>query len=163
MKPANLKALGIDTKPGAMNIPDGRCWVCPAVAGLEDHHIIPRHCGGEDGPQVRLCGVCHTAIHNLANNKKVLAQEIEPLEIHEYNKAWSDALMLRKGHALAYVIAKSNKVTKGDANRKVKFATTFDGPTSRQLKQLKKSMGCTSLDQTIVALIKQAHGRLFRG
>lgn len=107
--------------------------------------------------------MCHTSIHNMAMNKKTLAQQLDTREILQYNGAWQSAAMVHKGYALAVAIARANKTTKGDVNRKVKFSTTFDGETSRQLKDLKSSLGCSTQDETIVKLIKQAHTRLFRG
>ena len=51
------------------------CWVCgvrfktslpPGPATREDHHIIPRNAGGEDGPEVSLCERHHAIAHKIA-------------------------------------------------------------------------------------------------
>ena len=47
-----------------------QCWACdvPFTNNLlpEDHHVIPRAFGGNDGPQVRLCSDHHSLLHKMA-------------------------------------------------------------------------------------------------
>jgi len=40
---------------------NGRCWLCPNIAG-PPHHIIYRSRGGAEGPTIALCQSCHDAI-----------------------------------------------------------------------------------------------------
>lgn len=48
------------------------CWLCNApnngIVRFEDHHIVPRHLGGENGPLVFLCSSCHTNVHVVAED-----------------------------------------------------------------------------------------------
>lgn len=43
------------------------CWVCARVCSSYDqHHVVPSHLGGSEGPTVTLCGDCHTTLHTYA-------------------------------------------------------------------------------------------------
>lgn len=49
------------------------CWVCAAkftdnggTETREEHHIIPRAYGGEEGPTVTLCDTHHSKLHRIA-------------------------------------------------------------------------------------------------
>ncbi len=46
------------------------CWLCERepdnIATFEDHHILPKHLGGTNGPLVYLCADCHTNVHKCA-------------------------------------------------------------------------------------------------
>jgi hypothetical protein len=38
--------------------------ICKGIfATIHHHHVVPVHCGGKNGPQVPLCGQCHTTLH----------------------------------------------------------------------------------------------------
>ena len=43
------------------------CWICQASVSLNEHHVVPRSYGGENGPTVTLCSDCHELIHKLAD------------------------------------------------------------------------------------------------
>ena len=46
------------------------CWVCENSVNdfeeFEQHHILPKHLGGADGPTVTLCNGCHKKVHDSA-------------------------------------------------------------------------------------------------
>ena len=42
----------------------GFCWVCGQTGGTHLHHVVPQAYGGRDGPQVSICGKCHTQVHS---------------------------------------------------------------------------------------------------
>lgn len=46
-----------------------QCYICQQqTTTIEEHHIVPRFAGGEDGPTVNLCADCHAGIHRQALN-----------------------------------------------------------------------------------------------
>ena len=46
------------------------CWVCHLPfedeCEIEHHHVIPSHLGGNLGPTVSLCEICHTKAHKMS-------------------------------------------------------------------------------------------------
>lgn len=58
----------------------GRCHLsgryCPS---LDEHHVIPREYGGENGPTIMLCPDVHQTLHRSVNNVRLREEFISSL------------------------------------------------------------------------------------
>ncbi len=132
------------------------CWLCdkpsdnPSVS-FEDHHIIPRHLGGENGPLVLLCADCHTNVHSCATS---LIKKGEPLFIYELQ------LQQERCVELASIIFKVYKSLEATGRlhefKKTKLQITLNPRINKKLKQLAKSLGF-SQDKAVQYAIELAH------
>lgn len=151
------------------------CWVHLGRGSIEYHHIVPRAYGGENGPQVALCGNCHTGIHNLSFKSLLFDGQLAGHEkilslTKEFASDWipSSALkskeqnrILVRAWGLANVIFKSRKLVNTadeEGNKKIQFHTTFDGEENRMLKVLKTSYGVNQ-DQLIKLALRELYSR----
>lgn len=146
------------------------CWVCGTYGNLELHHVIPRSYGGENGPQVQVCGTCHTGVHALSLitslfDGSIFTESETILAVTTATKDWLKptkfvARMLR-AWCLGYIIYQARLQLKGveEPNKKVKFSTTFSGEVSRKLKVIAKAEGNLSQEEMIVRLIHDKYDR----
>lgn len=106
------------------------CWVCGIEnAPYEEHHIVPRHCGGANGPTVTLCGGCHSTIHLLADQVK------NGNPITNYKKQISRERSLY----LATVIANSELLIQiSPENKRFVYSGFFTGEVHTKLVRLTK-------------------------
>ncbi len=106
------------------------CWICLLNREpFEEHHIVPRHCGGDNGPTVTLCGGCHSTIHVLANQIK----KGNPIT------NYSDQLTRERALYLATVIANSElMVQENPENKRVVYSGFFTWGTHQKLMRLSK-------------------------
>ncbi len=116
------------------------CWICHNKNALEEHHVIPRHCGGEKGPTVTLCGVCHYSIHKINIGKHVSFGEVY---LRELCSLWVYPNHQAQALYLASVILKADKLSKDSCNRSIKFMTTLDTHTHYMLRSCAKGLGLT--------------------
>lgn len=116
---------------GAENSPN-ICWVCGLTTSLEEHHMIPRAYGGQDGPVITLCAGCHSCVHKLADYN---AQDLE--YAHKLLKTDNKKSLTRLSE-LAIIIAYSKQATKNDENKTIVFMDRFPASVNRQLKALAK-------------------------
>ena len=139
---------------GAVNSPD-ICWVCGLTTSLEEHHMIPRAYGGQDGPTITLCAGCHSSVHKLADYN---AQDVSYAQklLKTVNKKSLTRLV-----ELAIIIAYSKQATKNDENKTIIFMDRFPASVNKQLKALAKIL---KKDQrTIVRLaIAQLYKHYFK-
>ncbi len=107
------------------------CWVCGIKdVPFEQHHIVPRHCGGEKGPTVTLCGGCHTTIHNAAEKIKK-GNPTLPLK----NQTQRERVLY-----LATVIANAELALQkvNLENKRVVYSGFFEGATHTKLVKLSR-------------------------
>lgn len=132
------------------------CWLCDKPSNnpsssFEDHHIIPRHLGGENGPLVLLCADCHTNTHACATN---LIKKGEPLEIYD------EPLHQERCLELATIIFRVHKSLEATGRlhefKKTKLQLTVTPRINKKLKQLAKSLGY-SQEKTLQYAIELAH------
>lgn len=157
---------GLKLEQGKINIKhDSTCWLCKTFNGLEDHHIIPRCSGGENGPQVRLCGVCHTAIHNMAFNKKMMTGEHDLMArdiAFGFNRNWTDTLNTLCALNLSKIIYFAALAFNKDPNKKVKANLTLTGKENKMLTQLVKVLpGINSKEKAIKYAIRALYQSKF--
>lgn len=63
------------------------CSICDRVVEKGDgdeHHLIPKHKGGEEGPTVHIHRFCHTKIHSLFTNYELAKTYNTPEKIREH-------------------------------------------------------------------------------
>lgn len=160
-------------KPGVV-IESNTCWVHGGVGSIEYHHIVPQAYGGEHGPQVALCGNCHTGIHLLSYKQLLFDGVVSDMEwqlklVLQFAKEWvpssvlnspSSRLVLIRAWALAQVVYRSRKMVEasGGDNKITQFHTKFGGSDMRMLKVLAKSYGVTQ-DQLVKIAIQELYTR----
>jgi hypothetical protein len=109
------------------------CWCCH-VRGVafEEHHVVPRHLGGEHGPTVSLCGSCHTQMHTYAlqlyrnTQKRTDPQQLFPARPQTQARF----------EYLADVIVRASIAIEGHAGKKWKYATEFSDAEHNKLVSL---------------------------
>lgn len=141
-----------------------RCWVCGALfsdrggtANREEHHIVPRQAGGEDGPQVSLCETHHGKAHKMAY--KIPKKE----SVFEWTRG-EPQICVERLMRLATVIANAFAATKNDKNKK-RFATiTLGAQHSKMVADLKRIYPKAKSREAIFLLALEAlHKRNFTG
>lgn len=142
-----------------------RCWVCGA-SSTEDHHVVPRTYGGENGPQVSLCGNCHTCLHHISFMQGLFDLDTIISTIEATGKAV-------KGHtdivgteelariwALSYTVYRSRFLCKDSPEGKnTKMALSMPWARKKRLEILAKSFGLSQVD-TIHYLVDTTYERL---
>lgn len=151
------------------------CWVHLDVGSIEYHHIVPQSYGGTDGPQVALCGNCHTGIHTLSYKQMLFNGTIDGVEAQlnltkKLAAAWiprsvlngsNQHTVLVRAWALAEVVFRSRKLAtsaENIGNKRIKFNTEFSGEESTMLKVLKRHYGVTQ-DQVLHLALQDLYSR----
>lgn len=133
-------------------IPTGEqdfCVVCQTTnVPYEQHHVVPRHLGGTDGPQINICGGCHQLIHNGALALHAGRQ------IPELDPSWSKIKRIRYMY-LVRVIVNAMIAADGESGKNWKYQTTFSDACHTKLVKLAKLYG--SQDKAILAAIDKLH------
>lgn len=152
------------------------CWVHLGVGSIEYHHIVPQTYGGRDGPQVAICGNCHTGVHNLSYKSLLFDGSIDDMTAQleltrKFAEAWisravlngeKQEVVLVRAWALAEVIFRSRRLAtaaENSAHKRIKFNTEFSGEESRMLKVLKKHYGVNQ-DQMIHLALSDLYSRV---
>jgi len=118
------------------------CWVCDVpqkdYPEFEQHHIVPSHLGGNKGPTVTLCEICHTKAHKMAE-KLWHSKEYSPYKIplHHRRCVYLGTVICR---------ARQDLELKGNLNKRYKYSDTFSYQEHELLVKLqtyynKKSQG----------------------
>lgn len=158
-KPARLHQVKVLTRAQRLEIKRtlklDHCWICQDKDGLEEHHVVPRHCGGETGPTVTLCGICHYNTHQIRIPQYV---KYGTQYITQLCSKWKGSGQVDQAVYLASVISKANEISKGSDHRPVKYMTTLDAATHRMLKLSAKGLGLTQ-DQVVKEGIKVVYMR----
>lgn len=160
-----LRQLGLSTELRHINN-FGECWLCSTKDSLEDHHIIPRCNGGENGPQVTLCGVCHAAIHKMAMHQYVKSPEkdlqlVLPKLIETYQSNWNVTQALR-AYFLSCSIHYTSKLVKNDSNKSARFSTKWTGKQRAMIRKLKTATGLKSQEEIIQLALNNLYARYFK-
>lgn len=134
------------------------CWICSSGSSLHEHHIIPRCYGGESGPTVTLCAVCHGGVHDLSHYMpipKVATLSITSDLVPSWNKSH-----VQKVWYLANTIHVASNATKHSQNRWTKACIQLSPTMKQKLNTLKGILGTTSQDATINRCIDLLHASL---
>ena len=121
-----------------------KCWNCGVKGSIHHHHVVPRHCGGTNGPTVPLCSNCHTLVHHVGEDFHGRVGELRS----------------RREAYLANVIHMAQKVTEDDPNKVTRFNLTLSRRHREMLKVLKATLGERSIENTMKRLVEDAHSRL---
>lgn len=142
------------------------CWVTGDVASLHEHHIIPRECGGENGPTVTLSSDTHTIVHRVAEAYLTKPQPEHARYLRHYARdlppTLNHAEALRKIDALARVIVQSTQLTKADPNRRKGYQFKLTAEDDRLVQELKTVFSVTSKEEAILRAIRYSHASLTR-
>lgn len=129
------------------------CWVCQTTdTSFEQHHLVPRCFGGENGPTVTLCESCHTIAHENAEN----IYHGHPLT------TYNEVEKTTRSHYLSRVIVNARlAVEASPTNKKYKFATTFNSSTHDKLVRLVSHYN-SSQQKVIIYAINSLYAKLFQ-
>lgn len=116
------------------------CWVCGSrfndlqenagPAMREEHHVIPRAYGGEDGPTVSLCDLHHATLHKIA----VCMKTSKPY--HQYTLKHSVS-QKKKLIFLASKVYEAEQLTRNDPNKRTMLTLSLDGEMTKMIDDLK--------------------------
>lgn len=131
------------------------CWLCGARkshTATEEHHIVPRCYGGEQGPTVTLCSSCHTRAHEAAES------------LYKGNPYVPYASQAERERCLylATVIVNSRLAIENsnDPNKRTVFTMMLDGETHRTLVNLTRYLGINQKKVMTLALNELAKKHL---
>jgi hypothetical protein len=131
---------------GTALILQSKCWVCGASAS-EDHHLVPRSYGGMNGPQVSLCGNCHSCLHEISFNTGLyelptIGSTLSATKLAVEGKSdLRNTNQLAKIWALSYVVFRSRMLSKSNPEGKsTKVALTMSWLRKSRLETLSKSL-----------------------
>lgn len=129
---------------------DEVCIVCKESEEWDWHHIIPISEGGpKDGPQVRLCPVCHRKIHLLANDVfKGKTERLESFKPEEMDRV----IPLVQ----AIVSSKIRNESSGKPHSSIsRLMIEIPFPLMVKLHQRKRDLGFSSLQKFLIALFER--------
>jgi hypothetical protein len=132
-------------KPDVCFVHDSK--VCLQHSPGEDHHVIPRHLGGVDGPVVMLCEKEHKEVHRLANS--YITGKTKPylgLSLDQDRRV-----------RLANSILNAHNLVHNDTNRHIKLDLKIPGSVHKELVFLKQALGMSSQEQVVSSLIHSAY------
>lgn len=140
-----------------------RCWVCGKVfieCGGNDpavirnrHHIVPRACGGTDGPTVTLCSAHHDLLHAVAT-QALASKPFQPL------MEGLQGMMSLKVSYLADVVCRSTRMVADDPNKRGQIGLTLSGTETAMLKRLAKD-DKLSMAGVLIALLHKEYARRY--
>lgn len=148
----------MDLRPITETLLLDHCWVCTVSKVeqnvlFEEHHVVPRSYGGENGPTVTLCEHCHGIAHKLAETLYKGGYPKPPYEVPDYRT---------RSLYLATVICNARLVLDNinDPNKRMVYSGFFTGEEHAKLKRLAKHYRM-SQHKLIVYAIAQLHDRTF--
>lgn len=127
-----------------------QCWVCSVYrteySEFEEHHVVPSHLGGNLGPTVSLCEICHTKAHKMA----------ERLWWNKPYKPYSNPQHLERCVYLGVVICRARQQLEmqGGLNKRFKYSDTFSYEEHELLIALKNFYSLRSQGATIRYALK---------
>lgn len=138
------------------------CWCCGTrfandagviLSPVNEHHVVPRACGGTNGPTVSLTAEHHDTLHAIAT--AVLNGKPWQHLCAAFPTASRNRLLY-----LARVVVDATRNTRNDPNQRFLLTGELPGVTGRRLKQLAHYYG-VSQNKAIQILIDLEHARLF--
>lgn len=132
---------------------EGQCFVCDparrclAYRDREEHHVIPEHLGGQQGPLVTLCASEHKAVHDLAEYL-IRNRNIPPAPDSIQGKEW-----LRRVSLSNHILRAHDTVIK-DPNRRVKFEARIPAKLHALIPGLKSHLGVKSNDELLAKILQ---------
>jgi microcompartment protein CcmL/EutN len=125
------------------------CLICRRKGHLASHHVIPREFGGTHGPQVAICGSCHSGIHAAALDGRL-----------DNLSKWFSTELIPRAKPFVIKILQAEKQWNADpmnwANSFVKITATLDRQTHQLLHRLRNDVAPDlSLDEFVGQIISK--------
>ena len=135
-----------------------QCWLCSkppdGITTFEDHHILPKHLGGTNGPLVYLCADCHTNVHKCATKL------LKGLSYVPYSE---NSLKIKCLELAKVIVNGTIALEKNPVNKIYVYSGIFDYATHNKLielvKYLKTPNSKISQDSVIKLAIKELHAK----
>lgn len=142
------------------------CWVCGkrfvADGGTDpslirnEHHVVPRAYGGENGPTVTLCSADHDLLHALAT--RLIAGDAP--QGHQLLRGLNAARAARVLY-LAGVVCDADRATAGDPNRRFLLSLELHPTYRAKLDALKAALSCRSNRDVLQHLVDAEYQKRF--
>ena len=132
-----------------------RCWLCGVLKSdskTEEHHIVPRCYGGQNGPTVTLCSSCHTRVHEAAEG----LYKGNPIVPYASQAERERCLYL----ATVIVNARIAIERANDPNKRTVFTMWLDGDSHSTLVRLTKHLNISQKKVILFALKELAKKHL---
>lgn len=132
------------------------CWICFEKRGkknFEEHHVVPRSYGGENGPTVSLCCDCHTTAHKTADGLYAKANPLVP---------YKTIISRERCLYLAQTICSARSAIENinSENKRYVYSGFFDGKTHSKLVRLTEYLKMPQA-KVIKFAIEQLYKRFF--
>lgn len=140
------------------------CWACGVDVRrnpntkANDHHIIPRAYGGEDGPQVTLCSAHHSMLHDI-EVAWYAKRDAQARALIESMTGQSEQLLLRVLW-LASRVYLAHVTFESDHNRRVPVSVRLAKEDLALLNQLTKTLGL-SREKVLRQALRTLHQQNF--
>lgn len=118
-----------------------------------EHHVIPRSAGGEDGPQCSLCTEHHNKLHRIA--------ECLPKKPFREWLAGENPERTKKLLWLATRVSNAFEAYRADPNRHVLMSMMLDPKLRQEIEMLKPILGVKSREAIIRFAVASLHKRHF--
>lgn len=139
------------------------CWVCQLKLSdsgghpscvRNEHHIVPRAYGGEDGPTVSLCSADHDLLHVIA--EAMIARTSYEDLLSGFGRDKTLRILY-----LSSVIKKADAAIGLDPNKRFIVNLELPPVCRVQMAKLKVSLGCRSYADLVTYLLEREHARRF--
>ncbi len=133
------------------------CWVCHVsrtdYSEFEQHHVVPSHLGGNLGPTVSLCEICHTKAHKMS----------EKLWFNKPYEPYKEESHLKRCTYLAVVICRARQQLECQSgfNKRFKYSDTFSYEEHELLIKLQRFYSLKSQGATIRFALNQLSQKTF--
>lgn len=132
----------------------GKCLICGlGSATLHSHHVVPQAYGGVGGPEVDLCGDCHTNVHAHA----IAILSFKRNGKNKVKNFWRTAEEEDTARPLVAQIVNAALNYRGI--KQFKMITTLDEVTYNNLRLLKNDLGKKSLEATLAYCIQYVYNK----
>jgi hypothetical protein len=144
----------------------GHCWACrkrfvkdggddPSLIRNE-HHVVPRCYGGEDGPTVTLCSADHDLLHALAT-RMIAGDEWKG---HQLIRGL-DGIRAGRIAYMASVVLTADRATAGDPNKRFVLTLELAPAYRKKMEKLKSVMSARSYGELAAHLIDAEYAKRF--
>ena len=131
------------------------CTICNIRSdSIHSHHVIPQAYGGVDGPQVPLCGSCHTSVHAHAVYLIAFTRNGGTSKPKQF---WTTGDL--ESAAIGYVTAIVKAAQSYEGPKTCKIVCNLDEETYNRLKMIQLDTAQSSLKKTLDFCINYVYNR----